>query len=47
LEGGRWTVDQFKHPLMVMVDGGWWMVICEKFTLNLAKPIFCQNILNI
>jgi hypothetical protein len=29
-EGGRWTVDQFKHPLMVMVNGGWWMVICEK-----------------
>jgi hypothetical protein len=30
VEGGRWMVDQFKHPLMVMVDGGWWMVIFEK-----------------
>jgi hypothetical protein len=30
VEVGRWTVDQFKHPLTVMVDGGWWMVIFEK-----------------
>jgi hypothetical protein len=28
-------VDQFKHPLMVMVDGGWWMVIFEKKMKNL------------
>jgi hypothetical protein len=28
VEGGRWMVDQFKHPLMV--DGRWWMVIFEK-----------------
>jgi hypothetical protein len=30
VEGGRGMVDQFKHPLTVMVDGGWWMVIFEK-----------------
>jgi hypothetical protein len=28
-------VDQFKHPLTVMVDGGWWMVIFEKKLKNL------------
>jgi hypothetical protein len=42
VEGGWWTVDQFKHPLTVMVDGQWWMVIREKITLNFDKPIFVK-----